>query len=67
MSGFNIPNLSRRIEEVDAALRYGPPRRAEVQRLLSHLDALRQFVSACRENSAEIEKALQRGVTSSRQ
>lgn len=62
MSAFNIPKLSRQIEEVDAALRHGPPRRAEVARLLSHLDSLRQFVAACRENSAEIEKVLQRAL-----
>ncbi|MCI0598727.1 MAG: hypothetical protein L0Y60_04270 [Beijerinckiaceae bacterium] len=64
MIAFDIPKLSRQIEEVDAALRYGPPRSVEVARLLSHLDALRQFVSTCRENGAEIEKVLQRGVTS---
>lgn len=60
---FDIPKLSRQIEEVDAALRYGPPRRAEIPHLLSHLDAVRQFVSACRENRQEVENALQRVAT----
>ncbi len=58
MSGLDIEKLWCKLEEVDAALRYGPPRRSEVERLLSHVDALRQFLAACKANRDEIEKIL---------